>query len=121
MQIDDARLPESTRLPVAFMLHGCNCMKADQDNTLDLTTLDNLDLDRLDDVVGGMRPASDGGGGGLGPMFKDNPLNLPSANEFRCRTWRTWQPLNSVGVTHDGTPVIVPTLHCPRLLVRKPR
>jgi hypothetical protein len=71
----------------------------------------------LSAVSGGQwRPVNDGGpanSGGVPPLkLPPNSFSTP-ASKPKCPPWRAWQGQPNIGITTNGTPAIVPTLHCP--------
>jgi hypothetical protein len=64
--------------------------------------------------MGGINQISEGGGGSDVP-----PIQLPAtsfstnSSKPKCPPWRAWQGQHNIGILTNGTPAIVPTLHCP--------
>jgi hypothetical protein len=69
----------------------------------------------LSAVSGGMRPndSESGAPSGVPPIhLPATSFNAPSSKP-KCPPWRAWQGQHNIGILSNGTPTMVPTLHCP--------
>ena len=99
-------------------------------NDSSITDIDSLALESVTDpfaaihashlsaVSGGQwRPVNDGGpastSGGVPAIRLPTTSFSTTSSKPKCPPWRAWQGQSNIAVTTNGTPAIVPTLHCP--------
>lgn len=74
---------------------------------------------RLSTITGGTRLVPNDGGavpsaGSLPSLHLPTPSFGTSPKQTKCPPWRAWQVEKNIGILTDGSPAMVPTLHCPK-------